>query len=312
MNEVLKVFLFVCALIVVLFLFACLFNYFYGSSFVTNTHELSDEFNDISLCIDTADIVFLPSEDGKCKVVCYERENQKHSVSATDGTLTVTLVDTRRWYEYISWSFASPKITVYLPEAEYSLLLIEESTGDIEIPNHFKFEEMNISTDTGDVECCASASDMIKIRTSTGEIDIDGISAGDLDLSVSTGDVSVSNVMCEGNFVVKVSTGDVDLTDIICKSLLSSGSTGDICLENVIAQERFSIERSTGDVKFKGCDAAEILVETSTGDVSGTLLSEKIFIAEASTGKIDVPKTANGGRCQITTSTGDIKISIKP
>lgn len=83
-------------------------------------------------------------------------------------------------------------------------------------------------------------------------------------------------------------------------------------LKNVIAAETFSIERSTGKVRFDGCDAAEILVKTGTGDVKGTLLSEKIFIARSNTGRVDVPQTVTGGRCEIITSTGDIEIHITP
>ncbi len=47
------------------------------------------------------------------------------------------------------------------------------------------------------------------------------------------------------------------------------------------------------------------------GDVKGTLLSEKAFFAESDTGDIDVPKTNVGGRCEITTDTGDIQIQIQ-
>jgi len=82
-------------------------------------------------------------------------------------------------------------------------------------------------------------------------------------------------------------------------------------LKNVIAAERFSIDRSTGDVNFDGCDAAEIYVNTDTGDVEGSLLSEKVFIANTDTGKKKVPNTVSGGRCEIRTDTGDIEITIK-
>ena len=101
------------------------------------------------------------------------------------------------------------------------------------------------------------------------------------------------------------------MTDIECKNVISSGNTGDISLKNVNAAEKISIERSTGDVRFDGCDAAEIFVKTDTGDVAGTLLSDKVFIVETDTGSVDVPKTVTGGQCEITTSTGDINISIK-
>ncbi len=166
------------------------------------------------------------------------------------------------------------------------------------------------SSRTGNVNFCASASETVKIKTSTGNICVEDISAGALDLSVTTGKVTVSDVSCDGDVTVGVSTGKTYLTDTRCKSIISSGNTGDIYLDNVIATEKFSIERSTGDVKFDGCDAVEIYVKTDTGDVTGSLLTEKVFITRTDTGNVDVPKTVSGGKCEITTDTGDINISI--
>ena len=79
-------------------------------------------------------------------------------------------------------------------------------------------------------------------------------------------------------------------------------------MKNVIATEKFSIKRSTGDVKFDSCDAAEIFVETDTGDVNGSLLTNKVFITKTDTGRINVPNSITGGKCEIITNTGDIKI----
>lgn len=62
--------------------------------------------------IGTADLRFLPSEDGKCPVVCYEPENAVHSVSVSDGTLTVSSGNDRKWTDYIGITTDSPKITV--------------------------------------------------------------------------------------------------------------------------------------------------------------------------------------------------------
>lgn len=113
---------------------------------------------------------------------------------------------------------------------------------------------------------------------------------------------------CNGGITVGVSTGKAALTDIACKSVTSSGSTGDIYLKNVIAAEKLSIERSTGNVKFDRSDAAEIFVKTNTGNVTGSLLTDKVFITQTDTGDVSVPKTVTGGRCEIKTDTGDIKI----
>lgn len=122
---------------------------------------------------------------------------------------------------------------------------------------------------------------------------------------------SLMNLPVNLTVTVGVSTGKAYLTDIACKNVISSGSTGDIFLDNVIAAKKFYIERSTGDVRFENSDATEIFVETGTGYVTGTLLTDKVFIIQTDTGSVDVPKTITGGRCEITTDTGDIKITIK-
>lgn len=276
----------------------------------TNIYEISEAFDGISMNTDTADIIFALSDDGKCKVECREEENAKHSVTVKDGTLVVELIDDRSVYDYIGLNFGSPKITIYLPRAEYTSLLIQDDVGDIEIPKEFTFKHVDISLSTGDVDFYASASEMIKIKTGTGDICVENISAGSLELSAGTGEVTALGVSCEGDVTVSVSIGKACLTDIACKSVISSGNTGDISLDNVIAAEKLSIERSTGDVKFKGSDAAELFVKTDTGDVTGSLLTDKIFITQTNTGDVDVPDTAAGGRCEIRTNTGDIEIKI--
>lgn len=278
--------------------------------FETNTYEIKEEFSDIKVNTDTADILFAASSDNMCRVVCYEQENMKHSVSVQDSMLTVSVVDDREWYEYICFSSHTPKVTVYLPKTEYVSLVIKESTGDITLPKDFTFGSMDLRLSTGHVDSLASSSGLMRIETSTGDIRLQNLSAEELDLIVSTGHVDVQSVSCEGNVSICVSTGDTRLTDISCNSINSDGSTGDITLKNVITEEMISIERSTGDVRFEGCDAGELEINTDTGNVTGSLLSSKVFIAHSDTGDIDVPETTSGGKCKITTDTGDIKIII--
>lgn len=256
-----------------------------------NKHEINEPFSALSFDTDTADVTLIPSDDSSTSIVCYERENEKHSVSVKDGVLTVELTDSQKWYEYIGINFESPKITVYLPAGDYGELSVKSDTGDVKIPKDFAFESIEFSASTGDIENYASASKDIKIETTTGDVRLDGVSAESISITVSTGDSNLAN--------------------ITCKNLVSRGSTGDISLKNVVAIERFLIERSTGDVKLDACDAADISITTDTGDVSGSLLSEKDFVVNTDTGEKDVTDTARGGRCEITTDTGDVKITIE-
>ena len=278
----------------------------------TNTHEIPEAYQNISVVTDTADVVFIPCEGEKTSVVCHESVKETHRVEVRDGTLIIELVDTRKWYDYINIgiNFDSPKITVSLPEGAYGTLTHKGSTGDVDIPDAFSFESMDIAVSTGDVTCAASVTGAMKIKASTGDIKVGDLSAGELSLSVSTGKVSASAVTVEGDMSIRVSTGKSNLTDVTCKNFTSTGNTGGITMINVVVAEKMSVTRSTGDVKFDRCDAAEIAIVTDTGDVTGTLRSEKIFLPKSDTGDIDVPESVSGGKCRITTDTGDIRIIV--
>lgn len=204
------------------------------AKYETNTYEVDKAFSDISITTDTADIIFALSEDGKCKVECYEEKNAKHSVTVENDLLAVRT--SKSWYDYIGFSFGSPKITVYLPKAEYDALSINESTGKVEIPKDYIFDHVDISLSTGDVNFFASVSELVKIKTITGNVRVENTSAGALDLSVTTGKVTVSGVACRDDITVDVVTGNAYLTDSSCRSVISSAITGDISLNNVIQE----------------------------------------------------------------------------
>ncbi|MBQ6550452.1 MAG: DUF4097 family beta strand repeat protein [Lachnospiraceae bacterium] len=277
----------------------------------TVQHEITEDFDDISIETDTADILFVLSLNGRCAVDCYETEKTPHSVSVEHGTLKITSADYRKWYDHISFFNAGdPRITVYLPKAIYNELLISEHTGDVELPKEFTFNHIGIAASTGDVECYASARGSVEIALSTGDIKVEDITAEKLALSVSTGHVRVSGAEVYGGFSVSVSTGDSDLEDVKCLYFESTGDTGRLNMKDMTARDTFNIRRSTGDVKLDDCDAAELYITTDTGDVSGTLLTDKVFLTESDTGRIDVPKTITGGRCEIKTDTGDISFRV--
>lgn len=276
----------------------------------TNTYEISEAFKGIAVGTDVADIELAVSEDGSCAVKCVEETDRKHTVTVKDNTLVIKARDNRKWFERIGIHLAAPKITVYLPKGEYNELLIRESTGAVQVPKDFAFKTVDISLSTGKVALFASVTETVKIKGTTGHIRLEELSVGSLDLAVTTGGITASNVVCQGNANIKVSTGKTKLTQMSCENLASEGSTGDITLKDVTVTEKLSVKRTTGDVKLDGADAGELSIKTSTGSVAGTLLSDKVFLTKTSTGKVRVPQTTTGGKCEITTTTGNINITI--
>lgn len=257
----------------------------------TNTYEFDEDFENVFVNEQTATITFVPADDGVCKVECVEEEKLKHSVKIQEGTLMINVIDSRKWYDYIGINFKTPAITVKLPKDVYTSLSVATVTGDIEISDRYSFDSVAISGTTSNISCYASVSKSIDLHTTTGDITIGSTETESVKLTATTGNITIR--------------------DVSCNNLTAKGTTAEINLNHVIAKESLLIESTTGNVKFARSDAGNITVKTSTGYVKGTLLSEKIFVTDTATGKVRVPKTTSGGKCEITTSTGDIEIELE-
>ena len=145
----------------------------------------------------------------------------------------------------------------------------------------------------------------------TGGIRVKNTEPKKAEFASGTGDMRIEGLKTEGSVSILTDTGDLKLRNVSCGDLTAESNTGDLRMENVLTAAAFNIKSDTGSVTFNDSDAAEITIITNTGDVNGTLLSEKVFLIETDTGDVNVPKSITGGRCEITTDTGDIDISIK-
>ncbi len=280
-------------------------------TYTDNEYTVTQSFSSIQIDTETADVRFLPSGDSTCRVVCYEQEKVPHRVTVEDGTLKVLADDQRSWYDYlVCFDFDSAAVTVYLPAAQYGRLEVTTDTGDLSMPADFAFPSASVSTDTGNIDWRASVEGALTIDTDTGNVKVEGVQLQSLQAETDTGDVRIRQVSTTGETSLKTDTGDVMLEEVTAGFLQIRTHTGDVALENTVAEGSLSLKTDTGDVLFQRFDAAAITVETNTGDVTGTLLSEKIFFVETDTGDVHVPRTDRGGRCEITTDTGDVEITI--
>lgn len=268
-------------------------------------------FSSVSIDQRTANISFTLSEDELCHIYYTESENMPLCIGVENDTLTITQEDHRKWYHHIGIFWQDPNISIALPKAEYQALRIKASTADVELPNAFTFESAEIKLSTGDIAFHANVQNTLSIQTDTGDVHISDSLSKQLTVETSTGDVTLSSMQIEGELRCTTDTGKVKFTQINCNDLICKTDTGDMTLQSVIIANKGFFEADTGDIEFRACDAAELEIKTSTGDVLGTLLSPKIFMTKSSTGDIRVPQSLTGGKCQITTSTGDIEISIQ-
>lgn len=285
-----------------------------SAEYIETTIDIGDDFHNVSVSTESENITFLLSENDTCRVAFRVLENADVSASVQDDTLTVRVenpsnIDTR--LGIITINEGEGSVVVYLPKDSYDSVTASSSCGEISVPENFSFENVEISTSIGDVEYCAASNGSITIDGSTSNLHLYDLTAESIDLTVSTGDVTAESITCSGDLYLSVSTGESTLADITCQNFTSDGSVGSIEMNHLLAENLISIERSIGGVHFDKCDAGELFVTTSTGDVTGSLLSDKVFITDSSTGDIHTPETITGGKCKISTSTGNIDMTIE-
>ena len=150
----------------------------------------------------------------------------------------------------------------------------------------------------------------LRITSNTGNVTIDSVQCTALTVKLDTGNVTLQNSDVS-DVAVGTDTGNVKLDRVSCTILAATTDTGKITLTDTIAKGKFDLVANTGDILFERCDAESFFAKTDTGDVRGSFLTDKIIFADTKTGKVDTPKLTSGGKCEITTTTGDIKITIE-
>ena len=265
---------------------------FGAAAYTTDTYEITDSFDSVSVDASAADTVFRLSDNKTCKIDCRGTKGMKFKTSVQNKTLTVKAEADPDWTVRLSSLFNHPQITVYLPEKQYRQLAVVSAAGDVLIPGDFSFDSISINAATTDVDCAASVSGDLQIHCVTGDVTLSSLSAGDIDIAVTTGDIRLKDVAAKGDVTVNTTTSD-------------------ILLSNTYASKEITLGAVTGDILFDRSDASQITAQTTTGDITGTLCSDKIFSVKTTTGDTDVPDTARGGNCVLTTGVGDICIRIE-
>ena len=301
------------------------------STLITTQETITGDFSSIDLNICWADITFYPSEDGSCYYKAVTHDNVFCASKVENGTLKIGQDDNRKWYQHIGINWAKTYLDLYLPKDTYEQLTIRADTSDVTISDAFTFHNADIQASTGDLDIACQVKELLELACSTGRIKLQNTSPKEIKATVTTGDVTMENISCE-TLAVQSSTGHCQLTNVqattalsvasstgckqlkgvSCGSLFLKATTGATKLTNVIATGNATLSSGTGDWEFDRFDAANITITATTGDVEGSLLTEKIFFTDTSTGDVDVPRTNNGGNCTITTTTGDIEIHIVP
>ena len=259
--------------------------------FVTNTYTVAEDFTDISIEGAECDINLEFTNDSACRVVCTEGEKITHSVSVQNDTLIVTRHDNREWYDNIGIYWGKISVTVYLPKAQYNSLYVKCVSGDINVPRTFTFENADISNNSGEINFYAKVT-------------------GDLSLNNVSGETKVANTAPQ-SLTVSSKNGDIELENIECATLSAQNTNGKIELEEVLVSGKLEAKTENGNIELDCCDADTLYLKSTTGKIEGSLLTPKNFVTDTVNGKIKVPASSQGGKCEAITTNGNIELEIE-
>lgn len=245
------------------------------TTYESKTYDVSEPFRRICVQDTAMDVRILPAADGQCRVECYDSRKRTHTVAVTDDTLTVTCVDLETWYDHIgiTWSgWQDIALTVYLPEQEYESLLLQTASGDIAVHSDFTFAEAELRTASGDVTFTGTVGEQLSVQSTSGEIEVRNTTGSTVQIATTSGDIELAAVQISGEAV---------------------------------------LETISGDIALEHSDAGSFRIKTTSGDIEGALLSGKNFVTHTVSGDVRVPPSdSTANVCEVTTTSGDIRIKV--
>ena len=180
--------------------------------FETHEYEIKENYKDIKIVTDTADIQFILSEKPNTFIVCEEEKNANHSVMVKENTLRIEVNDNKKWYEDIGINLRAPKITVYLGKSEYGNISLKTDIGNILLDNIIVTGKIAIETDTGNVkfeECDASE---VFIETDTGNVTGSFVTDKVVFAESDTGNIDIPKVIADEKCEIITETGNIKIT----------------------------------------------------------------------------------------------------
>ncbi|MBR4151319.1 MAG: DUF4097 family beta strand repeat protein [Firmicutes bacterium] len=260
------------------------------TEFETVTYKPGDSFDSVEVYGVDCDVRFEKSDDGKCVVECPECEGVTHKVEVSDGILRVERLIDRKVYGHLHIIWKNEAIVVRLPKESYERLTVENSSGNVSVPAGFSFENARAACTSGDIAFGAAVKESLELKATSGDIAVRDTDCEDLKAETSSGGISMSGCKADD---------------------IEAGSTsGGIWMENCTGRE-IGLSCTSGDVVLKACDGEDISIACTSGDVTAELLSGKEFSCRATSGDVDVPESVRGGgRCSISTTSGDIEVRI--
>ena len=180
------------------------------ATYVTNTYNIDDSFENISISVDVDEITILPAQDNVSCVECVEDENRLHTVAVVDNTLTITTPDEDLDSDGNGLNSA---VTIFLdPDIMLKNISIEDSLGNATIEN-IGCENLTVNLSLGNLNLTnVIASGNFNFELAGGSVTFNDCDAQNITASTALGEIT-GTLLTGKNFTATAELGTVDVPE---------------------------------------------------------------------------------------------------
>lgn len=256
--------------------------------------------------------LFTPSVSGRSVKVALPREAYKSlTVETVSGDVNINV----RYTFSEDVTLTSTSGTIGTAAAIGGHLDLRSTSGDLyamgflnTVTARSTSGKVTLGGKTVDGDCTATTAEL---RTTSGEIRVRPVTLDRLTAHTGSGDIHVESVTVTETAELMTASGEIALLYTACGALTAETGSGDVELTDTAVTTHLQAKTTSGSIRFTRADAATLSLKSTSGSVKGSLLTPKIFHTDTTSGSVSVPKSTEGGLCEIQTTSGSIHVTIE-
>lgn len=236
----------------------------------------------INTDLDCGDVILSHNKENNIKVIIRANRDvkDKEYITANEDLDTINIqnnINTKR----VNWNTLNMEVEILIPDSYKGNLNIDNNVCDIDMVSDFKFDTVDISLKTGDIDILGKlTANKIIINNEVGDFEANTLSSKDITIDSNTGDIEITNL--DGKGSINTDVGDIDCgIDDLKGDVDISSVVGDV---NLLVDDdlnfTFKGNEPFGDVdtnmNFKNINMSSKSFSGSYGDSSDNIINVKV------------------------------------
>lgn len=209
-----------------------------------------EDITNINLEFKASDLNVFFTEDKEIRVVQYAfrevNEKDLFKVNKSSSSVSITEDNRPRFHFFYFGLIDGMAYDVYLPKTYEGSLEMKAVSGDIQVNENLKFDDLVISSTSGDIKMGDVEAKSIQVETTSGDIKLQKLTEDTLKLKSVSGDITVEEA--HGIIEAKTTSGSIEVQKIEGKVEFSSIS-GDIKSDDFKITGNSKIKTTSGNVR---------------------------------------------------------------